>query len=53
MNLTDPGQVMRLLSAAVQRTGVDSSRRQQLASRERDGARVAASPFEVRERGPW
>jgi D-hydroxyproline dehydrogenase len=44
MNLTDPGQVMQLLSTAVQH----SSRRQQLASRA--NGTTAASPFEVRAR---
>ena len=51
MNLTDPGQVMRLLSAAVQRTGVDFIKASATCiTRERDGVRVAASPFEVRAR---
>ena len=51
MNLTDPGQVMRLLSAAVQRTGVDFIKTSATCiTRERDGVRVAASPFEVRAR---
>ena len=51
INFTDPGQVMHLLSAAVRRTGVDFIKASATCiTRERDGVRVAASPFEVRAR---
>ena len=51
VNFTDPGQVMRLLSAAVQRAGVDFIKASATSiARERDGVRIAASPFELRAR---
>jgi D-amino-acid dehydrogenase len=51
INFTDPGLVMRLLSAAVERTGVDFIKASATRiAREPDGVRVAASPFEVRAR---
>ena len=51
LNITDPGEVMLLLSAAVRRTGVDFLKASATCiARERDGVRVAASPFEVRAR---
>jgi D-amino-acid dehydrogenase len=51
INFTDPGQVMQLLSAAVQRSGVDFIKASATCiAREPDGVRVAASPFEVRAR---
>jgi D-amino-acid dehydrogenase len=51
INFTDPGQVMRLLSEAVQRAGVDFIKAQATCiAREPNGVRVAASPFEVRAR---
>jgi D-hydroxyproline dehydrogenase len=51
VNFTDPGQVMRLLSAAVQRAGVDFIKASATSiARERHGVRIAASPFELRAR---
>jgi glycine/D-amino acid oxidase-like deaminating enzyme len=51
INFTDPGQVMQLLYGAVQRSGVDFVKASATCiARERDGVRVAASPFEVRAR---
>jgi D-hydroxyproline dehydrogenase len=51
INLTDPGQVMRLLSTAVKRSGVNFIKASATyIARERDGVRLAASPFEVRAR---
>jgi D-amino-acid dehydrogenase len=51
INLTDPGQVMRLLSTAVKRRGVNFIKASATCiARERNGVRVAASPFEVRAR---
>jgi D-amino-acid dehydrogenase len=51
INFTDPGEVMRLLSEAVQQTGVDFIKASATRiEREPDGVHVAASPFEVRAR---
>jgi D-amino-acid dehydrogenase len=51
INFTDPGQVMQLLSGTAQRSGVDFIKASATCIvRERDGVRVAASPFEVRAR---
>ena len=51
INFTDPGQVMRLLSAAVQRAGVEFIKATATCiAREPDGVYIAASPFEVRAR---
>jgi len=51
INLTDPGQVMRLLSAAVQRAGVQFIKASATCIvREPGGVRIAAAPFEVRAR---
>jgi D-amino-acid dehydrogenase len=51
INFTDPGQVMRLLSEAVQRAGVDFIKAQATCIvREVDGIRVTALPFELRAR---
>jgi D-amino-acid dehydrogenase len=51
INFTDPGQAMQLLSTAVQQRGVDFIKGSATCiARERDGVRVAASPFEVRAR---
>jgi D-amino-acid dehydrogenase len=51
INVSDPGRVMGHLSAADQRNGVDFIKASGTCIvRERDGVRVAASPFEVRAR---
>jgi D-hydroxyproline dehydrogenase len=51
INLTDPEEMMRLLSAAVRRAGVDFVKAAATCiAREPGGIRVAASPFEVRAR---
>jgi D-amino-acid dehydrogenase len=51
ISLTDPGQMMRLLSTAVKRSGVDFIKASATCiARERNGVRVAASPFEVQAR---
>ena len=51
IHVADPGQVMRLLTSAVQRAGVEFIKAAATCIvREPDGVRVAASPFEVRAR---
>lgn len=51
INLTDPGQVMRLLSVAAERAGVHFIKASATRiAREPHRVRVAASPFEVRAR---
>ncbi|MBB5575510.1 NAD(P)/FAD-dependent oxidoreductase [Rhizobium paranaense] len=48
INLSDPGEVMRLLSAAVKRVGVEFVQTSVTGmSRKQNGLRIAASPYEV------
>lgn len=51
INLSDPGEVMRLLSSAVKRAGTEFVQASVThVARERNGLRIVASPYEVRAR---